>query len=597
MRVFNSSMSSTLQQTLQRALALYEDGKPHEAESLCDAVLVLDPDNADAWQIAGLARLDRGLNGAARDAFEKSIALAPDLAGNHVNLATALLRLGKPKQALRSLEHALDLQNDLPEAHYNLGNTLLALGRPVDAERAFERAIALRPDYAEALNNLGQVLRDRGDAERATRNFHAALDASPDYGPAWSNLCGTLIDLGRTADAIAAGRRAVLFVPGEARAHYNLGNAFAAALIPAEAAACYRRALQIDPVFADAFVNLGVSQMRLGDCDKAIAALDHALTVDAGLPEANWNKALALLLSGRLEEAWDLYEWRWRAVSGLTFPEIARPVWDGESGQGRTVLVRCEQAYGDAIQFSRYLPLVRERGWRIVLECAPKLERLFRASGLADTVLAFGVARPDFDFWLPVMSLPRVFETSLDTIPSDIPYLVAGPVPMSGGDGGRADLKVGIVWQGSVTNDRGRYRSCALADLAPLRQLPGVSLFSLQSQMSGEDREALRQFSIPDLETGLRDFADTAAAVLGLDLVITVDTAMAHLAGALGRPVWTLLSAFPDWRWLLDRDDSPWYPGMRLFRQQRIGDWASVVGQVSSALLRYIEEREHWQCE
>ncbi len=366
------------------------------------------------------------------------------------------------------------------------------------------------------------------------------------------------------------------------KAHYNLGNAFAAAPIPAEAAACYRRALQADPAYADAFVNLGVALMHLGVCDEAIAALDHALVLDPDLAEANWNKALALLLSGRLGEAWDLYEWRWRAVKDLTWPRIDRPLWDGGDGAGRTLLIRCEQGYGDAIQFARYLPLVRQRNWRVVVECPPKLERLFRASGLADTVIPFGAERPAFDSWLPIMSLPRAFGTEIASIPQTCPYLQAQPAAAA--RSGDRRTKVGIVWQGSLSNDRGRFRSCALADLAPLRNISGISLYSLQAQLLGEERDRLRAFSIPDLETGLTDFAETAVVLQSLDLVITVDTAMAHLAGALGRPVWVLLSAFPDWRWLLDRDDSPWYPTMRLFRQRRIGDWASVVDDVASAL-------------
>jgi Tfp pilus assembly protein PilF len=581
-------MASTLQQTLRRALSLYQDGRPHEAESLCDAVLVLEPDNVDALQITGLARLDLGMNAAACDAFEKAIALAPDVAVGHLNLATALLRLGKPAAALRKLERALGLQCDLPEAHYNLGNTLLALGHADEAEKAFEQAVSLRPDYADALNNLGQMLRDRGDGEGAARHFHRALDAAPAYGPAWSNLCGVLIDLGRAADAVIAGRRAALLLPGDARAHYNLGNAFAAALIPAEAAACYRRALRIDPLFTDAFVNLGAAQMGLGDTDGAVTAFEHALAIDAGLPEANWNKALALLLSGRWEDAWDLYEWRWRAVRELRLPEIATPMWDGGSGTDGTVLIRCEQGYGDAIQFVRYLPMVRARGWRVALECPPALERLFRDSAVADTVIAFGAPRPAFDCWLPVMSLARIFETSLGTVPADVPYLAAGAAPEWHPD--TPGFTVGIVWQGSLTNGRGRYRSCTLADLLPLRRAPGVSLVSLQAQLSEEDLAALRRFGIPDLASGVRDFADSAALAQQVDLVIAVDTAMAHLAGALGRPVWTLLSAFPDWRWLLDRDDSPWYPGMRLFRQRRIGEWPPLVDEVASALSRYVRE-------
>jgi tetratricopeptide (TPR) repeat protein len=580
-------MSTTLQETLRRALALRAEGKAQAAESLCDAVLALDPDNADAWHITGLARLDQGMNASARDALSRAAALAPDIAGFHVNLATAFDRLGKPAHAIESLLRAIALQEDLAEAHHNLGNAFLATGRVEEAAAAFEKAVALRPGYAEALNNLGHISTTRGDQAAAIGFFRRAIDAEPRYEPAWANLCGALVDLGRTVEAIDAGRRAVLLAPKCAKAHYNLGNAFAAAPIPAEAAACYRRALQIDPRYADAFVNLGVAQINLGDCYQAIAALDHALALDADLAEAGWNKALALLLSGRLDEAWDLYEWRWQAVKGLSKPEISRPLWDGGDGTGRTILIRCEQGYGDAMQMVRYLPWVRDRGWRVALECPRKLARLFADSGLADAVIPFGAERPAFDAWLPIMSLPRVFATELATIPSSGPYLKAASAPrVHAGDAG---LTVGIVWQGSLTNDRGRFRSCALSDLAALQDVTGVALCSLQAQIAADDRRLLERLSIPDLETGLSDFADTAAAVRSVDLVITVDTAMAHLAGALGRPVWTVLSAFPDWRWMLDRDDSPWYPTMRLFRQRRGGDWAPVVQEAAAALQQLVE--------
>ena len=578
-------MSAALQAELGRAIALLREGKAREAEAACDAVLALDPGNADAWQIAGLARMEQGLYMLACKALAKAADLAPGIAGIHVNLATALDRVGKPQQAIRSLRRALAIQPDLPEAHFNLGNALLHAGRPAKAEASFARAVSLRPRYAEALNNLGQAMAARGDAEAAVGCYRRAIDADAGYGPAWANRCGALLDLGRTAEAIEAGRRAVLLAPDSAKAHYNLGNAFAAAAIPAEAAACYRRALGIDPGYADALVNLGVAELCLGDCDAAIAALDHALVLDADLAEAHWNKALALLLSGRLGEAWDLYEWRWRAVKGLAKPEIDRPLWAGEAGGGRAILVRCEQGYGDAMQLARYLPLVRARGWGIVLECPPKLERLFAGSCLADAVIPFGAPRPPFDAWLPIMSLPRVFKTELATIPWPGAYLGAPSSPESARrDGG--PLRVGIVWQGSLTNGRGRFRSASLQDFAPLREIPGISLLSLQAQISPEDRALLDRLSIPDLESGLRDFADTAAVVQSLDLVVTIDTAMAHLAGALGRPVWTLLSVFPDWRWMLDRDDSPWYPTMRLFRQRHAGDWAPVVEFVASELGR-----------
>lgn len=592
-------MSVALKKTLYRALTLYEEGKQsddieklQEADTLCDAVVALDPENADAWQIAGLARLARGLNKSAKEAFEQAIAAAPEDAGNYVNLATADLRMGRPEQALRGLRHAIELQSDLPEAYYNLGNTLVAVAQPDDAAVAFRKAIELKADYPEALNNLGQILRDDGATDDALALFERAIEIDPRYGPPWSNLCATFTDLGKIGEAIEAGRRSVLLMSDDASAQYNLGNAFAAAHIPAEAIACYRRSIQADPAYAAAYVNLGVMRHDLGEIDGALQEYENALGIEPDDARAKWNKALTLLLSGRFEEAWPLYEARWDALEKLKKPTISAPPWDGSDGSG-IILLYCEQAFGDAIQFVRYVQLVRQKGWRILLECAPNLRRLFEESGLAEVVIAYGQPRPAFDCWLPIMSVPGILGTSVDTIPAQIPYLVGPEKPKDGRVVPRREntLNVGIVWQGSLTNVAGSFRSCRLTDFAPLRNVDGVALFSMQSQLSSEDTALLDEFSIPDLESGLQGFADTAAVVRQLDLVISVDTAMVHLAGALGCPTWVILPVFPDWRWMRDREDSPWYPGMRLFRQKTFGDWASLFGSLAEELDRYCRER------
>lgn len=592
-------MSVALKQTLYRALTLYEEGKQsndleklHEADTLCDAVVALDPENADAWQIAGLARLARGLNEGAKEAFERAIAVAPEDAGNYVNLATANLLLGKTELALRGLRHAIELQSDLPEAYYNLGNTLVAVEQPNDAAAAFRKAVELRADYPEALNNLGQILKEDGKGSDAILLFERAIECAPGYGPPWSNLCAALAEAGNAAEAIEAGRRAVILMPDDANTHFNLGNAFAAARIVPEAIACFHRSIEADRSYPAAYVNLGVMQHDLGNIDAALREYDRALAIEADNERANWNKALTLLLAGRFEEAWPLYEARWGSFRKIGKPKFAEPEWDGSEGNG-TILLYCEQAFGDAIQFLRFLPLVRQRGWRIVLECAPNIQRLFEDSGLADAVIAFRQPRPAFECWLPIMSLPRIFGISVDTVPAEIPYLGGAKNQTDGKAVPRREdtLNVGIVWQGSLTNKPGHIRSCRLTDFAHLRKVDGVALFSLQSQISSEDAALLEEYSIPDLESGLMDFADTAAVVRQMELVISIDTAMVHLSGALGCPTWVILPVFPDWRWMRDREDSPWYPGMRLFRQKTFGDWTSLFGRVAEELDRYCRER------
>lgn len=576
-------MGLSIQPALAKALALYRRGEAAEAEAHCRAIVHLDPEQADAWQLLGLIALDRGDDEAAVAALRKAVGLDPDFAPYRVNLANAYQAAGGAAEAEATLRTALTLQGDLPDAHYNLGNLLRSSGRTDEAERCFEQAIVLKPDHAEALNNLGQLGLQGGEAAAAERYFRRALAAAPGNGMALSGLCGALSELGRTGEAIDSGRLAVAASPDSAAAHYNLGNAYMAAALPAEAEACYRRALRCDPGFADAEANLGSALQAGGRHDAAIAAFDAAIARSPDAPDAHWNKAIALLSGGRYAEGWALYEWRWRAVAGLDLPQLVEPLWDGGALDGRTILVICEQGFGDALQFVRYLPMVRARGGRVVLECPPMLEPLLSAQQDGYEVVAQGDPRPAFDCWLPMMSLPRVFGTELGSIPARCPYLAAPAAlsyPTAAGNG----FSVGLVWRGSLTNNRGRFRSCRLADFEPLLAVEGVTCYSLQTELSAEDRRTAASLPLVDLGSGFANFADSAAAVAHLDLVISVDTATAHLAGALGRPVWTILSATPDWRWLTDRDDSPWYPTMRLFRQRTAAGWAGTVSDVAAAL-------------
>lgn len=583
-------MSNAVQSMLQQALSCFRDQDFAGTEAVCRSILADDEAQPDAWHLLGLVLLQRNELTESIDAFEKAIAQAPAVAAFHINFATALMAADRADAAVSELRRGLSLDYAQPDGHFNLGNTLLAMGQPDAAAQSFGEALALAPDHAAARNNLGHVLRQRGDLDAAIGHFRQATESDGRYAPAWSNLCGALLESGQTAAAIDAGRRATVADPNNAEGHYNLGNAYSAAPIAAEAAACYRRALQIDERYADAWVNLGAVLQHLGECEAAITALDQALVLAPGLPQAQWNKATALLLSGQLREGWALYEWRWRAVAGLTLPSVDWPRWDGASPQGQRLLVVAEQGLGDTVQFVRYASMLRALGAHVTLECPASLNTLLEGSNVADRLIAPGDPRPEVDAWTPLMSLPGLFGTDMDSIPADCPYLSAATadVPMAPDE--RA-LKVGIVWRGSLTNNRGRFRSCALSDLEPLTDVPGIQVFSLQTELAPEDAARLELLGIVDLGSGFDDFSGSAAAVQSMDLIVSVDTAMAHLAGALGKSVWTILSAMPDWRWLLDRDDSPWYPTMRLFRQRRVSDWAQVVGEVSAALAELKQPR------
>ena len=348
---------------------------------------------------------------------------------------------------------------------------------------------------------------------------------------------------------------------------------------------CYQRALSINPEYAKAHSNLGVAYSDLGDLDKSIASYRRALEISPGFPEAHWNYAQVLLLKGRFEQGWIEYEWRWKWKD---FPSLkrnfAQPLWDGSNLNGRTILLHCEQGLGDSIQFIRYAPMVARLGGRVVVECPPQLKRLFQGVSGIDRLAGHHGELPTFDVQAPLLSLPHIFKTDLETIPNTVPYLSPPSEPLINlerGDG----VRVGMVWAGKPTHIGDIKRSVDLGHFTTIANMEGCIFYSLQV---GERRQDIGQHdlneSLIDLGEDLADFAVTASAIEQLDLVISIDTAVAHLAGALGKPVWTLLPHMPDWRWMLDREDTPWYPTMRLFRQKKAGDWEGVFRDVEIGL-------------
>ena len=393
-------------------------------------------------------------------------------------------------------------------------------------------------------------------------------------------------------------RRVLALEPGNTEALHNLGVVGLQGGHPAAAADLFRQTLESDPGYTDAYCNLGLALRAQGFLDDAAEAYRRALSLDPANPEAHWNFAQVLLLVGRLREGWAEYAWRtkceeFRAVNW----NFKQPLWDGSDLGGRTVLLYTEQGFGDTIQFLRYLPMVAaqgtDKGGDVILQCPPPLTRLFEAAPAADGIqLVTKIGDTPFDLQAPLHGLPGLFATTLYTIPADVPYLrPPGDTPpaleTSGG------FKVGLVWAGNSKHKNDANRSVGFERFQPLLDIKGVDFYSLQvgerSRDIGAPGLSGLDGKISDLGKDLGDFADTAAAVGQLDLVITVDTSVAHLAGALGTPVWTLLPWVPDWRWLLDRDDSPWYPTMRLFRQPAAGDWDAVIGEVGAALRDQVE--------
>ena len=463
-------------------------------------------------------------------------------------------------------------------------------GRFEEAERYFYRALALAPESAEIQLQLGNLFRAQGRQEAALQCCLEAVRLAPGFAQARNNLGNAYRELGKAGEALAEFRQAVALDPGLPEAQFNLGVALQKRGEAGEAMQCYRNALLGRPDFAFARLNLGLLLEEREDVDGAIACYAGAVAADPGLVEAHVNLGMQLLLAGRFAEGWREYEWRLRypEYSGADVATRA-PRWDGAALSGRTILLDAEQGFGDAIQFLRYAPMVAERGGQVLLRCAAELGDLFARTAGVTSVHPRGGALPPFNVVCPLPSLPLVFGTTLDAVPAPVPYVRADAGKLARWKdrfSNAADkFKVGLVWASQSQHRTAGEKSVALAALAPLAGVSGVRFYSLQKG------EAARQVERPpggmqieDLDRDLRDFSDTAAVLANLDLVISVDTAVAHLAGAMARPAWTLLKFAPDWRWLLGRGDCPWYPTMRLFRQQAPGAWDVVIEEVAQSL-------------
>jgi Flp pilus assembly protein TadD len=456
------------------------------------------------------------------------------------------------------------------------------------AARGYVRALELQPIFFEAVFNLAVLLQEMGQGEEAIACYQQALHLKPDYAPAWGNLGAALRDAGRNRDAINCYRQALRCRPGAPDVLNNLGNALRAQDEPIAAIACFRAALRRSPANAGIQANLGSVLREVGRLDEAVETLERAIQLQPDYAEAHWDLAFARLLQGDFTSGFAEYEWRWRRTD---FPprHFTAPLWRGENLAGRTLLVHAEQGAGDAIQFVRFASLVAELGARVVLECPRALVALFESVEGVQRVIARGDPLPEFDWHVPLMSLAHRLGSILNSLAARVPYLRPPPdrrVPLPPTRGNHpAALRIGLVWRRHPQHRNDGRRSIPLTALEPLFTATDVAFYSLQVAPTADfSGEAGHQNSLINLENLIHDFSDTAALIEQLDLVIAVDTSVAHLAGALACPVWVLLPFAPDWRWLLDRDDSPWYPTMRLFRQPMPGDWTSVVQSVRAAL-------------
>jgi len=582
----------TILEALALAVAYHQQGALQQAEQLYRQILLADPGQVDALQLLGVIAAQLGRKELAVDYFSQALRLKPDFPEAHFNLGVAVMEEGKLEEAIASFRQAIRYKPDYAEAYHNLGVALRRQGNAADAVASLQSAIQLRPDFAQAHNDLGLALAALGQQDAAVAHFREAVRLNPGFTEARNNLGVVLQERGQLDEAAASYQEAIRLSPHFAEGHCNLAHVLLLRGEEDQAFVRYEQALRLNPRLAKAHNCRGTLLLDRGDVPEALASLERALAIEPDFPEAHLNRGVALLLLGRLQEGWLEYDWRLRCKE---YPEALLPLprWDGSDLAGKTIVLYSEQGLGDTIQFIRYAPLVKARGGTVVAACPPLLLSVLSGCPGVDRLVLKGPGAAEAgNVQALFLSLPGIFGTTLDTIPAPIPYLFADPVrvefwrkkltPIQG-------FKIGILWQGSAAHPRDRWRSVPVTQFAPLARVQGVQLISLQMDLGREQLAALDgRFAATDLgdELGSDPFAETAAVMKNLDLIVTIDTAAAHLAGALGVPVWVALPFANDWRWLLGREDSPWYPTMRLFRQRQRGNWQEVFERIAEELTK-----------
>jgi tetratricopeptide (TPR) repeat protein len=561
-------LAAQTEAAFQQALALHRQSRLDDARVLYEQALQLQPQHSPAWHLLGIIALQSNQGERARELIEKAILIDPQHAEFHNSLGNALASLGRHEAAIPSYDKAIALNPDNADTRFNRGNAFYYSKRHEAAVACYDEAIALKSDYADAYNNRGLALAGLKRYEAALASYDQAIALNVDFALAYSNRGLVLKEL----------------------------NQFDAAL------ASYNRAIALNPDFAEAYSNRGLVLQDLHQLDAALTDFDKAIAIKGDFAVAYFNRAMASLTTGDFNNGWIDYEWRWKGDSGPIIKDgrhLPQPCWLGkESIAGKTILLHSEQGLGDTLQFCRYAKWVADLGARVILEAQRPLHSLLAGLEGVAQVVAQGDARPAFDYYCPLMSLPLAFKTTLPTLPAHIPYLKSDAQKALHWKlklGEKTKLRVGLVWSGGfranqpelwAINDR---RNVPLAGLASLKH-SDIEFYSLQKGQPAESELAnlaSRNWDGPhltDFTNLLSDFSETAALLEQLDLLISVDTSTAHLAGAMGKPVWILNRFDSCWRWLLDRSDSPWYPTATLYRQERAGDWDSVIRRVRSDL-------------
>jgi tetratricopeptide (TPR) repeat protein len=590
---------------VQTAAALCEAGQRHmqagrhrDAQLCCRQALAADPDHVGALHLMGLLSL---LAGHYDDAIRWTArANEQDVNTDYLrSLAIVLEQRGLRNQALKAFERAVQLKPGDIELWVGHGTALTNMGRPEDALSSYREVLKLDPRHSDAAFRCGLLLITLKRLEEAISYFDQCSELHPNYAAVLQHRAGALHNLKRFEEALADNRREAALDPASPDICNNIGASLQGLRRDEEAILWFDKAIGMRPNFATALMNKASSLSQMRRIEEAASIYHHVKTFDPDNADAEWNMSFLHLLTGNFEAGWVEREVRWKTLMRPAhYPSFSQQMWLGrESLEGKTILVHSDEGLGDTIQFARYIPMLAARGGRVVLVVEEALYPLL--SGLPGVVECLTIpaqSLPAFDLHCPIGSLPRAFGTRLDTIPSATSYLPILPqgrvqawekrLPEREAAGKK--LRVGLVWSGNPNQANDHNRSIPLRMVSRLLDV-GASFVSLQKNPRPEDQALLEQTDVIDLTSDFSDFAETAALVSCLDLVITVCTSVAHLAGALGRPTWILLPYFPDYRWLLDRDDSPWYPTARLFRQTETRDWGDVLHRVRSELARRID--------
>jgi tetratricopeptide (TPR) repeat protein len=581
---------------LQQALQHHQAGQLPEAEALYRQLLQTAPHHVDALHFLGILSSQLGKNTEAVQLINQAISLNPSSAMMYGNLGNILKVINQSNAAIESYQKALTLEPNNADVHFNLGLMLQEQGNPIAALAHYDSVLMLQPNYVSAYYNRGIILKEQGDLDAAQQQLQQAIALKPDYVDAYNHLGLIFYQKKQWDTAIACYQHALSLSPDSALIHNNLGMIFQAQMNLVDAIKSYRQAIEFNPNYATAYSNLGSALEAQNNQKAAIESYRHALLLNPTLAETRYNLGMALLYTGQFAEGWQLCEARLDLPNCATVPAVVNfPQWRGESLKGKSIVILREQGFGDEIQFSRYATVLKNQGAKqITWLCKKPLKSILQKLEGIDTVLTETEATmiPAHDYWVFALTIPLYCKTTFDTIPSKTPYLYADlkqTQQIAAELKHIRTLKVGICWQGNPQFKNDSLRSPGILPFQSLFKMSGVKFFTLQPDTRTEFLKFAGNHAVDrGHEIKSENFEEAAALIMNLDLVISSCTSICHLAGALGKPVWIVLPFVADWRWLENKENSPWYSTARLFRQTQLGDWTEVFARVEKELNQLI---------